>query len=143
MTKLHSGTMSSSANRRTARGRRSEHEQRLSALRSLGQARSGSGRAGRTETHPWRRTRGVGATGGTQGSGGDALHPVGATGGTQVGDTGCTQNRSPVDSHRNSPPIPPAGQQQHQGVLLEASPPAVSPDPTPESADEDPAQTLA
>jgi hypothetical protein len=48
----------------------------------------------------------VGTTGCTQG-GDHALHPVGTTGCTQVGTTGCTQNRSRSDDHRDNPPIPP------------------------------------
>jgi hypothetical protein len=59
---------------------------------------------------------GVGTTGCTQG-GGDALHPVGTTGCTQVGTTGCTQNRSLKDCHRNNPPNPPGMTvQQQQGT---------------------------
>jgi len=55
---------------------------------------------------PNKSLEGVGTTGCTQGGGGDGLHPVGTTGCTQVGDTGCTENRSPGTSHRITPPPP-------------------------------------
>ena len=57
---------------------------------------------------------GVGTTGCTQG-GDHALHPVGTTGCAQVGTTGCTQNRSPKDDHRDTPPIPPVVREQQPG----------------------------
>ena len=68
---------------------------------------------------PNKSLRGVGTTGCTQGGGGDGLHPVGTTGCTQVGVTGCTENRSPVLSHRITPPIPPEDSQQQQGVVVD------------------------
>lgn len=67
---------------------------------------------------PNKSLKGVGTTGCTQGGGDDGLHPVGTTGCTQVGDTGCTENRSPVRSHRITPPIPPEDDQQQQGVVV-------------------------
>jgi IS5 family transposase len=56
----------------------------------------------------------VGATGGTQG-GDDGLHPLGAAGCAQVGDTGCTQTRSPENYHPEQSPLPPAGERPQQG----------------------------
>jgi Helix-turn-helix domain len=58
--------------------------------------------------------KGVGTTGCTQG-GDDALHPVGEAGRTQVGDTGCTENRSPGTGHPEQSPLPPKGRQRQQG----------------------------
>jgi hypothetical protein len=63
---------------------------------------------------PSETLEGLGATGGTQG-GGDTLHPVGAAGRPQVGDTGCTQTRSPETYHPEQSPLPPAGEQPQQG----------------------------
>jgi hypothetical protein len=57
---------------------------------------------------------GVGATSGTQ-SGDDGLHPLGAAGCAQVGDTGCTQTRSPENYHPEQSPLPPAGERPQQG----------------------------
>jgi len=68
---------------------------------------------------PNKSLRGVGTTGCTQVGGDDGLHPVGTTGCTQVGVTGCTENRSPVLSHRITPPIPPEDNQQQQGVVVD------------------------
>jgi hypothetical protein len=68
---------------------------------------------------PNKSLRGVGTTGCTQGGGDDGLHPVGTTGCTQVGVTGCTENRSPVLSHRITPPIPPEDSQQQQGMVVD------------------------
>src|SRR5438876_1845068 len=45
----------------------------------------------------------------------EALQGVGATGDPQVGDTGCTQNRSPGDYHPEQSPLPPTGEQPQQG----------------------------
>jgi hypothetical protein len=75
---------------------------------------------------PGRALQEVGATSCTQEGGDHGLHPLGATGAPQVGDTGCTQNRSPDDDHRQSPPIPPAVKRQRQqgnGLSSEAGVP--------------------
>ncbi len=80
---------------------------------------------------PNKSLRGVGTTGCTQVGGGDGLHPVGTTGCTQVGVTGCTENRSPVLSHRITPPIPPEDSQQQQGVVVD------EPEPVERKADSD------
>jgi len=72
---------------------------------------------------PNKSLEGVGTTGCTQGGGGDGLHPVGTTGCTQVGDTGCTENRSPETSHRITPPLPPdESQQQQVGLVVTTEP---------------------
>ena len=46
-------------------------------------------------------------------------HPEQATQG--VGITGCTENRSPVHSHRITPPIPPEDSEQQQGVIVDTT----------------------
>jgi hypothetical protein len=63
---------------------------------------------------------GVGATGCPLVDAGDGnvVPPVGATGCPEVGATGCREESSLVNRHRNTPPSPPAGAQQ-QGNLTE------------------------
>lgn len=61
----------------------------------------------------------VGATSCPQGSGGNALPPVGEVHCPEVGATGCSEESSPGNSHRNTPPSPPAGKrQQRHGVVM-------------------------
>ncbi len=60
--------------------------------------------AARIETHPEQATQGVGITGCTQ-----------------VGDTACTENRSPLLTHRITPPIPPEDSEQQQGVIVDTT----------------------
>jgi hypothetical protein len=57
----------------------------------------------------------VGCGGASQGGGSLGLHPVGVTHAPQVGGTGDTEEPSPPDPDRNSPPLPPSGVQQRQG----------------------------
>jgi hypothetical protein len=61
----------------------------------------------------------VGATGCPQGSGGNPVPPVGEVHCPEVAATGCREESSPRNSHRNTPPSPPLGKrQQRQGAVV-------------------------
>ena len=61
----------------------------------------------------------VGATGCPQGSGGNPLPPVGEAHCPEVGATGCREESSRGNSHRNTPPSPLSGKrQQRRGVVM-------------------------
>ncbi len=72
------------------------------------------------------------------GSGGNPLPPMGEAGCPEVGAAGCREESSQRNSHRNTPPVPPSGGQQHGERVLPAN---ESPDP--DSAQDEPARKLA
>ena len=68
---------------------------------------------------------------------------MGTTGCTQVGVTGCTENRSPVHSHRITPPIPPEDSQQQQGVVVDMTERVDTPGMERRAGQDDAAEELA